>query len=1403
MAERRRVPWFKTATPDQRRNINAQAFRRDAEAAVFRTTADPRTNPSYGENVSQAEKQGRRNPLNPSGPKDRDAAMQRFREVDRSIPTTPQVGVGALASPQVRAAMERQGFSPSALVRPEQARVPGAIETAVDVAGPFAQAPAQVYGGMRQALLGAGTADTPQGSLRQAVSGFLGEETYDEQDLGFARLLPEGSRSREIAGTVAGMAVDPLNIAASGALPAVARALPATGRGAGTLRALLEPMTRGGFGRNLAAETALGSGVAIGTEELIKRDVPAPLALAGGLALGAGGLAAGRAAVRGGRALADDVAETAIRQAEGPLDAGLDALPLRVQDGVVTDPVIPGVTPRGRSNVSGSAPVAGTKRTPFKDVLTELTPDELKTPRSIGQGLLRRYEGRTSTYGVQVRRELDDGNRLLREVNIGKPGPNSRVVERTPEVEQLYRALHGSGTPPPRLQAVYDELKQLVDAETQATLDFDQKFMAHPDYFPRGWKTVEVGKPGSAQNAGGAMGATPGFAKPRVEATFDEILSNIYTRPDGSTYRLEPVSWNPFEQMALRRVAGVEFREQKDLIDYLKQSGVAVVADGPLPEGYRIPRVGPAFEGKPQIAPDVDGGAPRFYGYTDRIAVPNRVADTLENMYGAPMSLGKIGPVDVLRTLRQAGQGTKRAKLFGSLFQHVDFATRTGFATFGGAIDDLLAGKPVSAIGKTIRLPAEIGRMVYASTSPARRAALRDQILSTKPIFPDRPGITLRGISEAGWSTQDLTILPRDIKSQLRDIQPPAGATREMIRNGTRNAARIEAAMQRGLFDGVYPQAQIVGLKNLILPRLIRQHPDWTDAQIMANAATEVNKMFSTMGNWQQIVQNRGAREVLRNLIFSTNETEGLLRGAASTLRGPNKQMWAEFYLGGFAFLALVANTVHMAATGEPLPFDRYNPVGRDPYSPLGIGYNNRFVSPDVPGLRGRNNTPVTVDTMGQMDTALRFLDPVGAITSRFSVPARAAINQATGTDFYGRPLEGPVERGAQLASDLGMPIGGGSIAGALGVGPENEARLGTGGQLAQSSGVNFKAETNQMMEDRFAQQFAQQQGMEASSLDDLAEQMGLTVPNLRRQMEQAFPEFAEERRLRRAESAEANEGVAESIRAEERRSQVAADQERDDQRVQSGDISWDQWRDNRTVRLAELRGFNQAVYGDGPVDEPKNARDRFINALIENTDGEEVDWDALDAWVAQQPPADQKFIEDNTGLYATPLEKERRVVANQLEQAGYFDLRDQAWDRLTTMVTNPEYAQILSGFESMEDLKRQLVKQETQRYIDAGVEPGIARARAETSASSHPFVERYSAILRSLNAPLIRENPELFTEAIGLDLVPGTLLNIASATGQNLSRPSSSSSSSGGLRGGLSGGLGSGLGGGLSGGLR
>ena len=346
-----------------------------------------------------------------------------------------------------------------------------------------------------------------------------------------------------------------------------------------------------------------------------------------------------------------------------------------------------------------------------------------------------------------------------------------------------------------------------------------------------------------------------------------------------------------------------------------------------------------------------------------------------------------------------------------------------------------------------------------------------------------REGINFKGISEAGLSTRDVTIFPKDMDKLVHQVANESGILGKGKRL-VRMVGDLESAMRRGLFDGVYPAAITTDIKNNIAPMIARQHPTLNDAQINGMIARIANIKYSTIPASQSVIQNRVLRESLRRIFFSVGESEGLLRQATGAFKGPYASYWRKHWIGAYLFLITTANLIHFASTGEPLPPERYSPVAKTKWGPLPFGYNTEFAAPTIP-LKGRGDVELTLDLVGQMDTAFRVLDPVNFITSRESVPVRSVVNQASGTDFYGAPIDdvgpgGIISRTSQLLFDLFAPISAGGVGveavrqevpSMAEIMPEVEERLGIPGLALQATGFNIRAETTINLLDRMAQE--------------------------------------------------------------------------------------------------------------------------------------------------------------------------------------------------------------------------------------------------------------------------------------------------------------------------------------------
>ncbi|KKL15608.1 hypothetical protein LCGC14_2503890, partial [marine sediment metagenome] len=421
--------------------------------------------------------------------------------------------------------------------------------------------------------------------------------------------------------------------------------------------------------------------------------------------------------------------------------------------------------------------------------------------------LLRRHQGAIDTARREAQIEVTDGNQLLRDARMGQSFRGT-VVPRAGQVDEfdeLYRFLHnpskvdaGDLVVPERLRPTYDKLRAQTDWEQVARLDFDPEMALVEDYFFRGWKPPEGAFTGEVR---GVLGRKPGFKLPRVNATYEEMRAAGF----------EPLFWNPFEQQRYSRLMGVKYREQMRLIEDIKARELALPHDGgPIPEGWRVPKVGPAFEGKPFGIID-NAGNPRPM-FTRRWAVPDSLANRLENAYGVTPDLGKVGAfgktVDLQKTIDKLVFIPKRAKLIASVFQHVDFTTRSYVGAWAGFLNALRHGQPIEAVGHLAKWPNSAGEILRATVSPGHRQTLRRLAVDSTPLFPDRPGLSMKSISEAGLSTQDVTIFP-EIDTLAREA-----AKGSRVKAVLGQIADLERINRQGLFQGVYPAAILTDVKN-------------------------------------------------------------------------------------------------------------------------------------------------------------------------------------------------------------------------------------------------------------------------------------------------------------------------------------------------------------------------------------------------------------------------------------------------------------------------------------------------------------------------------------------------------------------------------------------------------------
>ncbi len=223
------------------------------------------------------------------GPRER---MERAFDRPRTPPTEPQV-------PELERRLREPGAAPAPLGPGEVAGgvslreiVPQGVR---DIAGGAVQTFIEDIGRPAGAIGGALAGEDPLDALVGIAQGWMEPGTVNWENIGFVRLLPEGSAARRIAATVASVAADPATwgvVALTGpgvlARPGVPR----------IIKALLEPLIPGGTKTRAVAETAFGSAMVIGTEEAAERGANPLVALGAGVLAAMGSLVAIKALSR-------------------------------------------------------------------------------------------------------------------------------------------------------------------------------------------------------------------------------------------------------------------------------------------------------------------------------------------------------------------------------------------------------------------------------------------------------------------------------------------------------------------------------------------------------------------------------------------------------------------------------------------------------------------------------------------------------------------------------------------------------------------------------------------------------------------------------------------------------------------------------------------------------------------------------------------------------------------------------------------------------------------------------------------------------------------------------------------------------------------------------------------------
>lgn len=162
-------------------------------------------------------------------------------------------------------------------------------------------------------------------------------------------------------------------------------------------------------------------------------------------------------------------------------------------------------------------------------------------------------------------------------------------------------------------------------------------------------------------------------------------------------------------------------------------------------------------------------------------------------------------------------------------------------------------------------------------------------------------------------------------------------------------------------------------------------------------------------------------------------------------------------------------------------------------------------------------------------------------------------------------------------------------------------------------------------------------------------------------------------------------------------KSDFTAQQQAADAQLLSGKMTREDWLKQYDDRKTQLAGAQLAIYGkDKPITNPRNASERYAQIIQRNQDETgALNWDAIDAEVAQLKPADQSWIQDRQGLGNTPVVTAYKKAADL--RSKYFDLPkykgftgseaqqiDAIWTQLRANVRVPNTGPMLSELKKL-----------------------------------------------------------------------------------------------------------------------
>jgi hypothetical protein len=638
------------------------------------------------------------------------------------------------------------------------------------------------------------------------------------------------------------------------------------------------------------------------------------------------------------------------------------------------------------------------RRAAGADLVSEAIPQSGKRE---GREVWRRFFGARNRSGRerrvwsrQVYKDAETGGFKIAARSENQTDDVIGIMERVMD-EQRAPVTEFAENQQPFVQSLYDRL----DRTTARLLNADPEFasIALLDYFPHLFNPT---KPRARRTLGKPKGfvTKPGFKRERtLKGTLGEILTD---RPD-----LDLVSWDPVDFVTRHEAAADNYIASLEAI----RSGKA--ANMILPANQA-----PADWVRPDFAPF------RLRQTLQNHVMEPKFAQTMEQMFGK----SAFDEHGILKAAKQARTVGFAVKVFGGLFQQVDFMWRS----LGLGVSEAARGRLPQAGKAVAAWPRAMARSISPSLDDAAtRRALKDP--------------KMRALLDAGHAGG---YDPSFSETALRDVAAELGPI-----PGIRRVLQTVTSDWYGRFHGAILDE--TGL--VMLEKNLRKGLPLEEAA--RRAVEENNVFFSSIPAWQSVWKSATVRDAMKFPFFATGELEGWFRLPVQAPAG---------FAGMMATTVAVAEMMNLAFTGRPLSLSQLTPFRRErdgvkPSKVLTgdipfVDFNTGFLRPELP-WKGPKGRTLYLDLLGQADTPIRWaLDPGFAAQTRLGQLPRMVLDLMAISrgepPAFGERVEGMGDAGKWLVNQA-SPI---SVSGFAGT---ERGRIGLVGAGTQTAGFNVSAE--------------------------------------------------------------------------------------------------------------------------------------------------------------------------------------------------------------------------------------------------------------------------------------------------------------------------------------------------------